>query len=570
MPSVRKSVVKQLTRCILVIAIAANAIAAVHARQHSGMSMPAPEIQNAPGASASARILPGMGSLHHQIDTRSREAQTFFDQGLTLVYAFNFDEAARSFKHASMLDPDAAMPYWGIALTLAPSYEAGPTSARTNQIACDNLDQARKRASAGPPVELGYIAMLSKLFSRDPHANPAEMLRDYSLAMHELMKHFPDDPDAATLYAESVFNLHDWKLWTSDGQPQPGTLEIIATLKEVIRRWPNHVGANHFYIHALEGSPYPERALASAHLLETLVPGAGHLVHMPSHIYMRTGDYAAAVKSNQAAIAADRAYFALQGTSNITYRLGYAEHNYLFLIAAAEMDGDFDAALNAAKQLEVDAHDPRLDVGLAEKLMVNTILVPLRFAKWDEVLALPAPDKNFMGLAFFWHYARGCAFAAKGNVQQAGAEQAAIHSLFNQLPQGPSGIMPFSWRTTHDITAGALAGRIAVARNDFAMAIDCWRAEEDVQDKMGFADPPAWYYPMRESLGAVLLRAGQPVEAERVFREDLKRNPNNPRSLFGLWKTLEAEKKSDEAAAARRSFEAAWKGAANQLRIEDF
>jgi tetratricopeptide (TPR) repeat protein len=250
--------------------------------------------------------------------------------------------------------------------------------------------------------------------------------------------------------------------------------------------------------------------------------------------------------------------------------LGYAEHNYLFLIAAAEMDGDYDDALSAAKQLEVDARDPHLDAGLAEKLMVDTILVPLRFAKWDDVLAIPAPDKNFPGLNFFYHYARGCAFAAKGNLQQAEAEQGAMQSIFKALPPGPSSIMPFSWNTTYAIASTALAGRIAAARKDFAAAIAFWRAEEDVQDKMGFQDPPAWYYPMRETLGAVLLQNGQPDEAEKVFRDDLKRNPNNPRSLFGLWKTLEAEKKPDEAAAARRSFEAAWKRAPNQLHIEDF
>jgi tetratricopeptide (TPR) repeat protein len=562
--------VKFPCRSIFLIAAASLGVAGIRARQHSAMNMPAPDSQSSANPAAPARILPGMGNLHHQINTKSHEAQAFFDQGLTLAYAFNFDEAARSFKHASLLDPAAAMPYWGLALVLAPSYQAGPASARTNQIACDNLDIAKKLAANSLAIDRAYVDALSKLFSRDPRANPANLLRDYSSAMRELAKNYPDDPDAATLYAESVFDIHDWKLWTNDGQPEPGTLEVIAVLKEVLRRWPNHVGANHFYIHALEASPYPERALASAHLLETLVPGAGHLVHMPAHIYMRTGDYAAAVKSNQAAIAADRAYFNLQGTSNITYRLGYAEHNYLFLIAAAEMDGDYDAALTAAKQLESDAHDPHLDVGLAEKLMVNTILVPLRFAKWDDVLALPAPDKTFPGLSFFYHYARGCAFAAQANLQRADEEQGSMHSIFNQLPQGPSGIMPFSWKTTLDIASTALAGRIAAARRDFTAAIADWRAEEEVQDKMGFQDPPAWYYPMRETLGAVLLQNSQPAEAEKVFRDDLKRNPKNPRSLFGLWKTLEAENKPDEAAAARKSFEAGWKGAPNQLHIEDF
>jgi tetratricopeptide (TPR) repeat protein len=562
--------VKLLRATIFLIALASLGAIAAHARQHPGMNMPARDLQSQANSAAPARILPGMGNLHHQINTKSADAQAFFDQGLTLTYAFNFDEAARSFKHASLLDPSAAMPYWGLALTLAPSYQAGPASPRTNQIACDNLDQAKKLAANNPAIENAYIAALSKLFSRDPHADPAILLHDYSSAMRELTKNYPDDPDAATLYAESVFDIHDWKLWTNDGQPEPGTLEVIALLKEVIRRWPNHVGANHFYIHALEASPYPERALASAHLLETLVPGAGHLVHMPAHIYMRTGDYAAAVRSNQAAIAADRAYFNLQGTSNITYRLGYAEHNYLFLIAAAEMDGDYDAALSAAKQLESDAHDPHLAAGLAEKLMVNSILVPLRFAKWDDVLAIPAPENLNGGLAFFWHYARGCALAAKGNVQQAGAELAWMHAIFNKLPQGASSIMPFSWKTTHDIASTALAGRIAAARKDFTTAIADWRAEEAVQDKMGFQDPPAWYYPMRESLGAVLLQNGQPAEAEKVFRDDLKRNPNNPRSLFGLWKTLDAERKQEEAAVVRKSFEKAWKGGGNQLHIEDF
>jgi tetratricopeptide (TPR) repeat protein len=562
--------VNSLLRSLFLIAAASLAANAPHARQHSSMNISARDLQSSANSAPSAKILPGMGNLHHQINTKSADAQAFFDQGLTLAYAFNFDEAARSFKHASLLDPSAAMPYWGLALTLAPSYQAGPATARTNQIACDNLDTAKKLAANSLAIDRAYVDALSKLFSRDPHADPANLLHDYSSAMRELAKNYPDDPDAATLYAESVFDIHDWKLWTNEGQPEPGTLEVITTLKEVLRRWPNHVGANHFYIHALEASPYPERALASAHLLETLVPGAGHLVHMPAHIYMRVGDYAAAEKSNQAAIAADRAYFNLQGASNITYRLGYAEHNYLFLIAAAEMDGDYDAALSAAKQLESDAHEPHLAAGLAEKLMVNSILVPLRFAKWDDVLALPAPDKTFSGLNFFYHYARGCAFAAKGRLQQADEERDVMEQIYKTLPQGPSNIMPFSWNTTYAIASTALSGRIAAARKDFAAAITLWRAEEEVQDKMGFQDPPAWYYPMRESLGAVLLQNGQPAEAEKVFRDDLKRNPKNPRSLFGLWKTLEAEKKPEEAAIARKSFEAAWKGAPNELRIEDF
>jgi tetratricopeptide (TPR) repeat protein len=562
--------VKLLSRRVFIIALSAIGTLSVQARQHSDMNVPATDAQAAVSPNPIAIILPGMGNLHHPIATKSPEAQAFFDQGLTLVYAFNFDEAARSFKRASQLDPSAPMPYWGVALTLSPSYEAGPASTRANEIACDNLDMAKKLAAAGPANERGYVEALSKLFTRSPSPDSAKLLHEYSLAARALSKSYPDDPDAAALYVESVFNIHDWKLWTIDGKPTEDTPEITAVLEDVLRRWPNHVGANHFYIHALEASPYPERALPSARLLETLVPGAGHLVHMPAHIYMRTGDYAAAVKSNQDAIAADREYFTYRGNSNLAYRLGYAEHNYLFLIAAAQMDGDYDAALKAAKQLESDTLALHPTTGLAEKLMVNTFLVPVRSARWDDVLSLVAPDKSYRGLTFFWHYARGCAFAAKGQIQQAEAERDAMENIYKERPDAPSGIMPFGWSTTHDIALTALNGRIAAARRDFSTAIACWRAEVSVQDKMGFQDPPAWYYPMRESLGAALFRSGQVAEAEKVFRDDLKQNPRNPRSLFGLWKTLEAEQKPADAESVRRSFEAAWKGASAELRIEDF
>ncbi len=567
MPRIKKWVPR--SRGILLLALGFLGTE-VHGRQYSELNMSGFIVQTAGTSQPNAKILPGMGSLHHPIATKSQEAQAFFDQGLTLVYAFNFDEAERSFERASQLDPNAAMPYWGEALTKSPSYEAGPGSSRTNEIACDDLDKAKKLAAAGPANERAYVDALSKLFTRDPNPDSAKLLRDYSLAARELSKNYPDDPDAETLYAESVFNVHDWKLWTNDGKPGEDTMEIISVLEEVLRRWPDHVGANHFYIHALEASPFPERALASARRLETLVPGAGHLVHMPAHIYMRTGEYAAAVKSNQDAVAADREYFNYRGSSNITYRLGYAEHNFLFLIAAAEMDGEYEPAYKAAKQLEADALSLNPSTGLAEKLMVNVFLVPVRFARWDDVLALAAPDKKFPGLTFFWHYARGCAFAIKGQVQQAETELGAMERIYKELPNGPSGIMPFGWSTTHDIAVTILNGRIATARDDFATAIDCWRAEVAVEDKMGFQDPPAWYYPMRESLGATLLRSGQTAEAEKVFRDDLSRNPGNPRSLFGLWKTLEVEQKTAEADLARRSYEAAWKGGANQLQINDF
>ncbi len=289
---------------------------------------------------------------------------------------------------------------------------------------------------------------------------------------------------------------------------------------------------------------------------------------------MRTGDYSAAVKSNADAIATDRNYVKYLhelGTTNPGYQLSYAEHNYSFLTAAAEMSGEYQAALQAAKELAAEAAPLLADYAYAEAYMVNTMLTPVRFAKWDDVLAIAAPNANLKGLTFYWHYARGCAFAAKKQTQQAEAERDDMEQIYKELPPGQAfKMMPNDWSTLHDMAAGALDARIAMAHGDFASAIEKWRAAIASEDHMVYHEPPDWYYPMRESLGATFLRAGQPAEAEKVFRDDLSRNPRSPRSLFGLWKALEAEQKPVDADWARRSFEAAWRGTANQLRIEDF
>jgi tetratricopeptide (TPR) repeat protein len=366
-------------------------------------------------------------------------------------------------------------------------------------------------------------------------------------------------------------DLHTKKLWTSEGAPSDDTLEIVAVFEDVLRRWPDHPGANHLYIHTMEASPFAERALPSARRLEALVPAAGHLVHMPAHIYMRTGEYSAAVKSNADGILADRAYFRDLDTTNPGYKFAYAEHNYSFLSAAAGMAGEYEPAEKAAKELAADAAPLLTDRPYVEAYMINTILVPARFAKWDEVLAIGAPDVKLKGFTFFWHFARGCAFAAKKQTQQAETERDAMEQIYKELTPGRAfSMLPNDWSTMHDMALGALNARIAVAHGDYASAIEKWRAAIAVEDHMVYHEPPDWYYPMRESLGATFLRAGQAAEAEKVFREDLNQNPRSPRSLFGLWKALEAEQKPTDADWARRSFEAAWRGAANQLRIEDF
>ena len=567
---------KLQSRSILALIFIFFGATVIHARQHSAMNMPTNETQSAGAPEVTGKILPGLGSWHHHISTKNPEAQAFFDQGLTLVYAFNFDEAQRSFERASKLDPLAAMPYWGIALALGPSYNGGTNvyPATNEKEAYEALQKAKKLAAVGPENERAYIDALSKLFSADEGADPAKLAHDYIPAARDLKNKYPDDPDAATLYGAILMDLHTKKLWTPEGAPSEDTLEIVAVFEDVLRRWPDHPGANHLYIHTMEASPFAERALSSAHRLETLVPAAGHLVHMPAHIYMRTGDYSAAVKSNADAIATDRNYVKYLrelGTTNGNYQFSYAEHNFSFLTAAAGMSGEYEPAEKAAKELAADAAPLISDAPWVEGYMVNTMLVPARFAKWDDALAIPAPEAKLKGLTFFWHYVRGCAFAAKKQTQQAEAERDAMEQIYKELPPGKAFLMmPNDWSTMHEMAAGALNARIALAHGDFAASVEKWRTAINAEDHMIYHEPPDWYYPMRESLGAAFLLAGQPAEAEKVFRDDLNRNPRSPRSLFGLWKALEAEQKPADADWARRSFEAAWRGAANQLRIEDF
>jgi tetratricopeptide (TPR) repeat protein len=502
-----------------------------------------------------------MGAIHHRIQTANRDAQKWFDQGLALVYAFNFGEVIHSFQRAAELDPDAPMPYWGIALANGPNYNAWTVGRDRERAGFDAIQTAVGLETNAPAPERAYIDALARSFTDEPAPDQPKLARDYSNAMREVYRRDPDDPDAAALFAASLMNLNPWRLWKVDGQPGPDTQEIVAVLEEALRRWPEHTGVNHFYIHTMEGSSYPERALASAHRLETLAPAAGHLVHMPSHIYLRAGDYAAAVRSNQQAIAADRDYQRMQPAEQPGV-MGYSNHNQYFLAVAASMDGEFETARNAAKEIQSDMHN--------EAMRAMSTLVLMRFARWDEVLRSPAPDSRMTAVTFFWHLARGCAWASKRRLKEAADEQAAMEQAFSRLPQGRAfGTFFNDWSTLHTLAADTLSARIAAADGDVDAAIGRWRRAVAIEDGMDFDDVPDWYYPIRESLGAALLKDKQAIEAEQVFREDLSRNPRNPRSLFGLCKALEAQQKAYEAGLVRQSFEAAWKGR-EQPRIEDF
>src|ERR1700726_3654738 len=366
-------------------------------------------------------LMPSTGQHHHRISTKNPQAQRLFDQGLTLVFAFNHEEAARAFRRAAELDPQSAMAFWGVALALGPciNLDVDPPHEKAAYEAIQNA------LSLGPSAterERAYIQALAKRYSSDPNVDLRKLDGEYAKAMRELSAHYPDDLDASTLYAESLMDLHPWKLWSLDGPPTEGTEEILAVLESVLRRDPNHVGANHYYVHATEASPHPEWALASAKRLETLAPGAGHLVHMPAHTYMRVGDYAGAARSNAEAAEVDRGYLRESGTTGSMYDMMYYCHNLHFLAASYSMGGDFAHATQAADELAAHVAPMLRDMPMAEVYVPYSIFVRVRFHRWDEVLKLPPPNASLTMTTAFLYFARGSAFAAKGLISM-------VHSL---------------------------------------------------------------------------------------------------------------------------------------------
>ncbi len=514
-------------------------------------------------------LMPGIGQHHHTISTKSPEAQRFFDQGLTLVFAFNHEEAARAFRRASELDPQSAMAFWGVALALGPciNLDVDPPHEKA---AYEAVQKALLLASAATERERAYIQALAKRYSSDPKVDLRKLDAEYANAMRELSKHYPDDLDAATLYAESLMDLHPWKLWSLDGHPTEGTEEIVAVLESVLRRDPDHIGANHYYIHAVEASPHPEWALASARRLEKLAPAAGHLVHMPTHTYMRVGDYSAAAQSTAAGADADRVYLRESATTGSMYDMMYYCHNLHFLAASDSMGGDFTHAKQAADELAAHVGPMVHDMPVAEVYLPTPIFVLVRFHRWDEVLKLPPPGPGLGMTTAFWHFARGSAFAAKGQIAMAEAERRILETARKETPAD----LEFSFYSNKaqaflGLAANILDARIATAQTDPARAIQYWEKAVEIQDKLYYGEPPEWFYPVRESFGGALLSNGQAGRAEAVFRADLEQYPRNPRSLFGLLKSLEAQKKSAGVEEVRREFEAAWKNADRPLELGD-
>src|ERR1700738_1762469 len=378
-------------------------------------------------------LIPGLGQHHHTISTKSLEAQRFFDQGLTLVLAFNHEEAARSFRRASELDPQSAMAFWGIALANGPciNLDVDPPHEKA---AYEAVQKALLLAPRATQRERAYIQALATRYSPDPKVELRRLDEQYAKAMRELSNRYPDDLDAATLYAESLMDLHPWRLWSLDGRPTEGTDEIIAVLESVLRRDPDHLGATHYYIHATEASPHPDRALASARRLESLAPTAGHLVHMPAHTYMRVGNYSAAARSNMLGADADRVYLRESRTEGSMYDMMYYCHNLHFLSASSSMQGDFSRAKQAADELGTHVGPMLHDMPLAEVYAPPPIFVLVRFHRWDEVLKLPPPNPDLAMTTAFWHFARGSAFVGTGQIAMADSERESLETARQKTP----------------------------------------------------------------------------------------------------------------------------------------
>jgi tetratricopeptide (TPR) repeat protein len=506
----------------------------------------------------SAPLFDNLGTHRHSITTQSNLAQQYFNQGLILTYAFNHEEAYRSFREAARLDPECAMCYWGAALVLGPNINA-PMLEEDVATAYELTQKALQLAPKAKAQERAYIEALAKRYSDSPL--PDRLLLDiaYADAMRNLAKRFPDDLDAATLFAEALMDVTPWDYWTPDGRPTTYTEEIVATLESVLARNPNHPGANHYYIHAVEASQDPGRAVPSAERLAQLVPGAGHLVHMPAHIFWRVGRYHEAAVANEHAIHADEIYMPDRRISG-WYPLAYYPHNIHFLFAAAAMEGRSNLALWAARKLVSEIPEQRYDdYPMMEDFRPMPLFALVRFGDWNEVLREPRPAAKYRYTTGMWHYARGLAFVRLGRPDEAAKEYAQLEEIA-ALPEMEALILySFSPASVMlQIASLILAGELAGARGQAEEMIARLEEAVAIQDSLAYIEPPPWYYPVRQTWGAALLELGHAEEAEVVYREDLRQYPHNGWSLFGLMMSLQAQGKQTEAAEVEAQFQKAW------------
>jgi tetratricopeptide (TPR) repeat protein len=527
-----------------------------------GVRVAAAQATGAAQATAAPPLWDNLGSLTFAVTTRDDRAQRYFDQGLRLAFAFNHAEAARAFRAAQRIDPGCAMCYWGEALVLGPNINA-PMEPAAVEPAFAAAAKAMALTTGATAMEQALIAAVAKRYAPDPAADRAALDRTYADAMAEVAARFADNDTIQALFAEAVMDVSPWDYWEADGVTAKGRMgEAVAALERVLARSPDHPGAIHLYIHAVEASTTPERAEPHADRLGALVPGAGHLVHMPSHIYYRVGRYLDSLAANRAAVAADEVYLAQVEADGI-YPYGYYPHNVHFLLASAQMSGDAASAIEAAEKLDkVMSDEVARAAPWVQAIKTAPYTAHAQLSEPAMVLALPDPGDEFPFVRATWHYARGVALARRNRPDGAMAELEAIRRIkaeadFTGLTQGG---VPAP--DVLDIADAVLRGRMAQALGDRADAVAAFREAVALQDALPYMEPPYWYYPVRQSLGAALLMAGDAAAAEQVFRESLVRAPNNAWALWGLMQAQKALGDAAGAAATAALFERAWAGGA--------
>ena len=484
----------------------------------------------------SVALLEGLGDLHMPITTPVPAAQTYFDQGVRLFYAFNFDEAIRSFREAARLDPSCAMCHWGIALSLGPNINA-PMDPRRGRDAYRAMQRAVALMTRASPREQAYITALAARYAADPTADRGPLDLAYANAMERVAARYPDDPDAAVMHAAAVMNRSPWDYWTAERTPRPGIAPVLTRLTTLVAREPDHAGACHFYIHLVEAA-WPERAVPCAERLPELMPGAGHIVHMPAHVYIRVGRYEDAIERNQHAVHADERYIADQHPSG-EYPLAYYPHNYHFLAFAATMAGEADTALDAARHVAAQTErslleDPDLG-GTLQHFITTEVSTLVRFARWPEVLQQPPFDDGLTYPRGHWHFARGMAFVGTGRLDDAATELEALRALVDH--PNTAAVTIFGLNGGSQILAIAervLTGRLAEARGDVEAAIQALRTGIALEDGLTYNEPPDWNLPVRHVLATVLQEAGRADAAAAAYEADLEKYPGNRWSLDGL------------------------------------
>src|SRR5215218_9116460 len=509
----------------------------------------------------------GIGELTYKITTASAEAQAFFDQGLRLAFGFNHGEAQRAFRKAQKLDPTCAMCFWGEAYVLGPNINL-PMQDDAIAPAFAAARRAHELAPGATPKEQALIAALSQRYGADPKAERAPLDAAYAAAMRDVAERFPDDNEIAAFYAEAVMDLSPWDYWRKGGrEPNPQSAPIVPTLERVLARAPNHVGAIHFYIHAVEASDRPKRAEPYADRLRGAIPGAGHLVHMPSHIYYRVGRYLDALADNKTAIGVDEKYLAATNAPMGVYRLGCYPHNVHFVLASAQMAGDGPTVIAAAEKLRgLIPDEVARGIALVQPVKAAPYFAHALFSPPTTVLALPDPGDGIPYVKAMWHYARGVAYTAQGEFTAAKAEANAIAALEG----GDFTLLKSSGIPAQDVLALArtvIEARVAQRQGDKIAAIERFERAAALQDGLPYMEPPYWYYPVRQSLAVALMQAGRFEEAETQFKHALNRAPANGWSWYGLAELYKARGKADEASKLEADLAKLWIGERQQLDL---